>query len=200
MAIVGFRHKGLQELFETGRTARVGRPVQKAALLILDRLNAIAAPDDCRGVRGFHELRGDRKGTYALRVTGNWRITFRWQAGGAADIDLEDYHWRIEDRFMFRLSRRPTLPGVILREDYLKPRRIPIARLAEAVGCSRKHMSDIVNGKARLEASVAARLAKVLGTSTQFWITLQANVDAYDAERAARGWRPTVNFLDSPVE
>jgi len=91
MAIVGFRHKGLRELFETGRTAKIGRPLHKAALLILDRLNAIAGPEDCRGVRGFHELKGDRKGTYALKLTGNWRITFRWQAG-AADVDLEDYH------------------------------------------------------------------------------------------------------------
>ena len=92
MAIVGFRHKGLRELFETGRSAKVGKPLHKAAFLILDRLNAIAAPEDCRGVRGFHELKGERKGAYALRVTGNWRIAFRWQDDGAADIDLEDYH------------------------------------------------------------------------------------------------------------
>lgn len=91
MAIVGFRHKGLRELFETGRTAKIGRPLHKAALLILDRLNAIAGPEDCRGVRGFHELKGARKGTYALKLTGNWRITFRWEAGAAA-VDLEDYH------------------------------------------------------------------------------------------------------------
>lgn len=92
MAIVGFRHKGLCELYETGRSAKVGKPLHKTALRILDRLNAIAAPGDCRGVRGFHELKGERKGTYALRVTGNWRITFRWDSGGAADINLEDYH------------------------------------------------------------------------------------------------------------
>jgi proteic killer suppression protein len=91
MAIVGFRHKGLRELFESGRSAKVGMPLRKAAILILDRLNAIAAPEDCQGVRGFHELKGERKGTYALRVTGNWRITFRWR-DGASDIDLEDYH------------------------------------------------------------------------------------------------------------
>jgi addiction module HigA family antidote len=91
---------------------------------------------------------------------------------------------------MFKLKRRPTLPGTILSEDYLKPRRVPIAKMAAAVGCSRKHMSDIVNGKVRLEAGMAARLAKVLGTSAQFWVNLQANVDAYDAEREARAWRP----------
>ena len=92
MAIAGFRHKGLRELFQAGRSGKVGKPLQKAALLILDRLNAIAAPADCQGVRGFHELKGERKGTFAMRVTGNWRITFRWESGHVVDIDLEDYH------------------------------------------------------------------------------------------------------------
>ena len=90
---------------------------------------------------------------------------------------------------MFKLKRRPTLPGVILREDYLKPRRISVTALAEALDCSRKHLSQIVNGRVRLEPDIAARLARVFGTSTRFWINLQANVDAYDAEHAgqARG-------------
>ena len=95
---------------------------------------------------------------------------------------------------MFKMKRRPTLPGVILREDYLKPRRVLVSALAEAVGCSRKHMSLIVNGRVRLEAPIAARLGKVFGTSAQFWINLQANVDAFDAEREIRRWKPTAVF------
>ncbi|MGQ0663715.1 MAG: type II toxin-antitoxin system RelE/ParE family toxin [Pseudomonadota bacterium] len=43
-------------------------------------------------MRGFHERKGDRRGTYAMKVTGNWRITFRWQDGAAVLVDLEDYH------------------------------------------------------------------------------------------------------------
>lgn len=101
---------------------------------------------------------------------------------------------------MFKLERRPTLPGTILREDYLKPRLIPVARMAEAVGCSRKHMSDIVNGKVRLEARMAARIAKVLGTSAQFWVNLQANVDAFDAELEVRAWKPAVVYGAAAAE
>ena len=101
---------------------------------------------------------------------------------------------------MIKLKRRPTLPGVILREDYLKPRRISVSRLAAVIGCSRKHMSEIVNGRARLEAQLAARLARVFGTSAQFWVNLQANVDAFDAERAARKWRPAAVFDRTPAE
>jgi proteic killer suppression protein len=40
----------------------------------------------------FHDLKGDRKGAYAVWVSGNWRITFRFQDGDAFDVDLEDYH------------------------------------------------------------------------------------------------------------
>ncbi len=40
----------------------------------------------------FHGLKGDRKGTYAVSVSGNWRITFRFAEGDAVDVNLEDYH------------------------------------------------------------------------------------------------------------
>ncbi len=95
---------------------------------------------------------------------------------------------------MFKMKRRPTPPGTMLREMYLKPRRVSVARFAAAVGCSRKHMSEIVNGRVRLEPDMAARIARVLGTSVRLWINLQANVDAFDAERAARKWKPSAIF------
>ena len=41
---------------------------------------------------GFHALRGDLKGRYAMTVSRNWRITFGWDVEDAVDIDLEDYH------------------------------------------------------------------------------------------------------------
>ncbi|MSQ99721.1 MAG: killer protein [Xanthomonadales bacterium] len=40
----------------------------------------------------FHPLTGDRKGTYAVTVTGNWRITFRFGGEDAIDVDLEDHY------------------------------------------------------------------------------------------------------------
>ena len=46
---------------------------------------------DLPGYR-FHGLKGDRKGTFAVWVSGNWRITFRFEGGGALDVNLEDYH------------------------------------------------------------------------------------------------------------
>ena len=41
---------------------------------------------------GFHELKGDRKGTYSVSVSGNWRLTYGFKDGDAIDVNLEDYH------------------------------------------------------------------------------------------------------------
>jgi len=40
----------------------------------------------------FHPLKGERRGTYAVSVSGNWRMTFRFEGEHAVDVDLEDYH------------------------------------------------------------------------------------------------------------
>ncbi len=56
-------------------------------------LDAATAPEqmDLPGYR-FHPLKGDRKGHFAVDVSGNWRLTFGWQGMDAIDVDLEDYH------------------------------------------------------------------------------------------------------------
>jgi proteic killer suppression protein len=60
---------------------------------LLDRLDAAKQPRDMNlpGL-GFHPLKGDRKGTYSVTVSGNWRVTFRFDGENATDLDLEDYH------------------------------------------------------------------------------------------------------------
>jgi addiction module HigA family antidote len=98
---------------------------------------------------------------------------------------------------MFERKRRPSAPGDIIRGHYLEERGVSVAALARAIGVSRKHMSDIVNGRSRIEPSTAARLAKVFGTSTALWLNLQAAVDAWDADREARSWKPLTRFSDA---
>ena len=85
-----------------------------------------------------------------------------------------------------KLSRRPTAPGMILAELYLAPRRVSIAKFAEACGLTRKHMSAIINGRAAITADTATRIAAVLGTTAQYWLNLQNAVDLYDAEARLR--------------
>lgn len=61
--------------------------------MILARLNAATSPQDMN-LPGLvlHELVGQRKGTWSVRVSGNWRITFTFDGVDACDVDLEDYH------------------------------------------------------------------------------------------------------------
>ena len=91
--------------------------------------------------------------------------------------------------------RRPSHPGAILRAHYLEARAIGVGEMAEAIGVSRKHMSQVVNGHKRIEPRLAARLSKALGTTALFWLHLQAAVDAWDAVEAEAKWRPSKSFV-----
>lgn len=90
--IRSFRHKGLERYFT--KTERKGIDAKHEARIrrILDRLDAATKAEDMNlpGYR-FHGLKGDRKGTYAVSVSGNWRITFRFDGANAIDVTLEDY-------------------------------------------------------------------------------------------------------------
>ena len=92
--IKSIAHKGLKQFAATGKGAKL--PVQGAAQIrlvqMLQTLNAASQPEDMN-LPGFHfhELTGNRRGTYSVRITGNWRLTFEWDAG-AANVKLEDYH------------------------------------------------------------------------------------------------------------
>lgn len=61
--------------------------------LILGQLSAATAPEDMN-LPGLvlHPLKGGRKGTWAVRVSGNWRITFTFTGKDADTVDYEDYH------------------------------------------------------------------------------------------------------------
>ena len=91
--IKSWKHKGLRELFLKG-TKKGIRPGMadrlRRRLDVLDAANSLEA----LGLPGFrpHPLSGDMRGRYSIRVTGNWRITFRFENGDFFDVDLEDYH------------------------------------------------------------------------------------------------------------
>jgi toxin HigB-1 len=90
--IGGFRHKGLEELYVSGKTRRVGAGESWKCTRILQLLEVASHPRDMNiaGFR-FHRLHGNED-RWALRVTGNYRITFGWLGESATDIDYEDYH------------------------------------------------------------------------------------------------------------
>ncbi len=91
--IKNFKHKGLKGLHEKSRTQVINPQWLNRIRAILARLDAAINPDDM-DMPGLdlHRLKGDLKGHWAVDVTGNWRITFRFEGPDAFDIDLTDYH------------------------------------------------------------------------------------------------------------
>jgi proteic killer suppression protein len=93
VAIKGFRHKGLERFFATGARRGIQAKHADRLRLILGRLNVSTSTRDMDlpGL-GLHELRGPRKGTWSVTVSGNWRITFTCAGKDIDHVDYEDYH------------------------------------------------------------------------------------------------------------
>ena len=90
--LVGFRNKGLEEIYFTGKTRRIGSEYVRKCVRILQSLEVATLPEEMNvtGYR-FHSLRGNPQ-RWSVRVTANFRITFGWSGENALDVDLEDYH------------------------------------------------------------------------------------------------------------
>lgn len=91
--IKSFKHKGLEDFFYTGNKKGI-RPEQSPRLeRILDRLNAASELKDINYPgANLHKLVGDKKGQYAVKVSGNWRVFFEFVDGDAYVVDYDDYH------------------------------------------------------------------------------------------------------------
>ena len=91
--IRSFKHKGLERFFVKGSTSGIQSVHGKRLRLILGRLHAATTPQDMN-LPGlfFHQLSGKYRGRHAVRVSGNWRVTFKFDGPEAIDVDYEDYH------------------------------------------------------------------------------------------------------------
>ncbi len=88
-----FRHRGLKQLFESGISVGVNPqhvPRLRRILALLETAETLHDMD-LAGLN-LHELKGERKGTWSVKVSGNWRVTFKIKQGDAIDINYEDYH------------------------------------------------------------------------------------------------------------
>jgi proteic killer suppression protein len=93
VAILGFRHKGLELFFSAGKRSKIQAQHADRLRLILGRLNVATEPRDMNlpGLH-MHQLKGDRQGTWAVSVSGNWRVTFVFVGKDVDEVDYEDYH------------------------------------------------------------------------------------------------------------
>ncbi|MBL8416004.1 MAG: type II toxin-antitoxin system RelE/ParE family toxin [Propionivibrio sp.] len=90
--ISSYKHKGLAELFDTGKSAKVRPDLWVRTVRRLDAIATAKTPEALR-VPGFdfHPLHGVPQ-RYSVHINGPWCITFAWNGENAIDVDLENYH------------------------------------------------------------------------------------------------------------
>ena len=85
-----------------------------------------------------------------------------------------------------QLKRKPTAPGEILDQEFLRPLKLTQKALADHIGCDVKVINRIVNGRSAVSAEVALKLASTFQTSPEFWLNAQGAVDIYNASQRFR--------------
>ena len=88
-----FQNKGLERFFRRGETKGIQAQHQQRIQRILDLLDDACQPQEL-AIPGLflHPLKGDRKGQWAITVSGNWRITFAFDGEDIIVVNLEVYH------------------------------------------------------------------------------------------------------------
>ena len=94
MIIRSIRHRGLRRFVENNDPRGIRPELVNRVRKVLAVLIAAANMDEVRGPPGWriHQLTGDRRGTWSISVSGNWRITFDVERNEIEHLDLEDYH------------------------------------------------------------------------------------------------------------
>lgn len=85
---------------------------------------------------------------------------------------------------MIPKNRKPTHPGEILLEEFLKPMDMSQVELAKKMGVPIQRVNTLINGKRGVTAETAILLSRVLKTSSEFWMNLQVAYDLFEAQRA----------------
>lgn len=91
--IVSFRHKGLEDFHYDGTKKGIQPKHANRLSGILDMLEAATSTQDLNFPGSeLHQLQPKKDGRWAIKVSGNWRITFRFEKGEIYEVDYEDYH------------------------------------------------------------------------------------------------------------
>jgi proteic killer suppression protein len=91
--IKSFKHKGVERFFTTGNKKGIQPDQARRLKLILFRLHTAEKIHDMNFPGSdLHQLKGKLKGLWAVKVSGNWRVIFRFERGNAWEVDYDDYH------------------------------------------------------------------------------------------------------------
>lgn len=91
--IVSFRHKGIEDFHYDGTKKGIQPKHANKLSGILDMLEAATSIQDLNFPGSeLHQLQPKKDDRWAIKVSGNWRITFRFEKGEIYEVDYEDYH------------------------------------------------------------------------------------------------------------
>jgi len=82
---------------------------------------------------------------------------------------------------MLPKKRKPTSPGEILDEEFLKPLKLTQKQLADHIGCDVKVINRIINNRTSITVPIALKLASAFQTTPEFWLNAQRIMDLYEA-------------------
>jgi addiction module HigA family antidote len=90
----------------------------------------------------------------------------------------------------------PAHPGEVIRESCLKPLGLTVTAAAEALGVTRKGLSDLVNGHSGVSPDMAIRLEKVFGSTADAWLRLQMQRDLWEARQRSDSIKVTRRYAE----
>lgn len=88
------------------------------------------------------------------------------------------------------IKRKPTHPGILLKEDVLKPLGLTITDAAKDLGVSRKSLSELINERISLSPDMAVRISKATKTSPESWLGMQVKLDLWKSQNKDINVRP----------
>jgi len=80
------------------------------------------------------------------------------------------------------MKRKPTHPGIVLKEDILVPLGLSITEAAKDLGVTRKALSELLNEKVSLSPDMAVRISKATNTTAESWLNMQSKLDIWKSE------------------
>lgn len=95
------------------------------------------------------------------------------------------------------MTRRPTHPGAMLREDFIPDYGLTVAGLAAAIGVSRQSVNELLRERRALSPDMALRLARLFGNTPKFWLDAQRAVDLWDTAEVIKRDIARITPLDA---
>lgn len=187
MKIESFTHKGLKQLYSSGRLKGVPAASRGKLQNMLGFLEAMTDPLELLSPIlkwKTHELVGNRKGTWALRVTGESPpdVLGRWPtpAAGLGPRRLPLTCWRIT-----MPMRNPPHPGQFVRDEIVEANGLSVTATAELLKVGRSAVSNLLNGNADLSPEMALRIEMAFGIRMDTLMAMQMAYDVAEVRRSA---------------